>query len=76
MAGARPHRWQKEMKIRIATRDDAEAVRQVHLSAFPHGEGDIISQLAVNLLSEEASPPVFSLLAEADDIGIPSGVTP
>jgi putative acetyltransferase len=56
------------MKIRIATRDDAEAVRQVHLSAFPHGEGDIISQLAVNLLYEEASPPVFSLVAEADDI--------
>jgi putative acetyltransferase len=56
------------MKIRTSTLGDADAVRRVHLSAFPHGEGDIISQLAVNLLSEEASPPVISLVAEADDI--------
>jgi putative acetyltransferase len=56
------------MKIRIATRDDADAVRGVHLSAFPHGEGDIVSQLAVDLLSEEAAPPVISLVAMTDDI--------
>jgi putative acetyltransferase len=56
------------MKIRIATRDDADAVRRVHLSAFPHGECDIVSQLAVDLLSEEAAPPVISLVAEAGDI--------
>jgi len=56
------------MKIRIATRDDTDAVRRVHLSAFPHGEGDIVSQLAVNLLSEDAAPQVISLVAEADDI--------
>ena len=56
------------MRIRIATRDDANAVRRVHLSAFPHGEGEIVSRLAVNLLAEEAAPPVTSLVAEADDI--------
>jgi putative acetyltransferase len=56
------------MKIRIARRDDADAVRRVHFSAFPQGEGDIVSRLAVNLLSEEAAPPVISLVAEADDI--------
>ncbi len=56
------------MRIRIATRDDANAVRRVHLSAFPHGESEIVSRLAVNLLAEEAAPPVTSLVAEADDI--------
>ena len=56
------------MKIRIATRDDADAVRRVHLSAFPPGEADLVSELAVRLLSEEAAPPVISLVAEADDL--------
>jgi putative acetyltransferase len=56
------------MKIRVATRDDAEAVRGVHLSAFPQGEGDIVSRLAVDLLFEETAPPVVSLVSEADDI--------
>jgi putative acetyltransferase len=56
------------MKIRVATRDDADAVRRVHLSAFPQGEGDIVSQLAVDLLWEETAPPVISLVAEADEI--------
>jgi len=56
------------MKIRTATRGDADDVRRIHLSAFPHGEGDIVSQLAVDLVSEEAAPPVISLVAEADDI--------
>ena len=56
------------MRTRAATRDDADAVQRVHLSAFPHGEGDIVSQLAVDLLSEGASPPVISFVAEADDI--------
>jgi putative acetyltransferase len=56
------------MKIRTATRDDAEAVRRVHISAFPHGEGDIVSKLAVNLLSEETAPPVISLVADDYDI--------
>lgn len=54
------------MKIRPATRDDANAVRGVHLSAFPEGEGGLVSKLAVDLLSEETAPPVLSLVAEAD----------
>jgi putative acetyltransferase len=65
-AGDFPRR--KEMKIRAATRDDADAVRRVHLSVFPKGEGDIVSQLAVDLLFEETAPPVISLVSEADDI--------
>jgi hypothetical protein len=46
------------MKIRTTTEDDADAVRRVHLSAFPPGESEIVSQLAVDLLSEEAAPPM------------------
>lgn len=68
LAGATTLRWQKRMMIREATRDDADAVRRVHLSAFPQGEGDIVSRLAVDLLSEATTPPVISLVSEADDI--------
>jgi putative acetyltransferase len=56
------------MKIRTATRDDADAVRGVHLSAFPDGEGALVSKLAVDLLSEEAAPPVLSLVFDAGGI--------
>lgn len=55
------------MKIRKATQDDADAIRSVHLAAFPEGERDLISDVAVAMLSEEASPPVLSLVAEVDD---------
>jgi len=36
------------------------------LCAFPEGEKQIVSTLAVNLLSEETSPKTISLIAEAD----------
>jgi putative acetyltransferase len=56
------------MKIRIATQDDADTVRFVHLSAFPEIERDLVSWLAVALLFEKASPPILSLVAEVDGI--------
>lgn len=56
------------MKIRSATRDDEDAVRSVHLSAFPEREGKIISKLAVDLLFEKTAPPVISLVSEVDGI--------
>ena len=56
-----------KMKIRTAIKNDADAVRCVHLAAFPEGERDLISEVAVELLSEPASPPVLSLVAEVDD---------
>jgi putative acetyltransferase len=52
--------------IRTATREDADAVRCVYMSAFPEGEGDIVSKLAVDLLFEATEPPIHSLLAEAE----------
>jgi putative acetyltransferase len=58
------------MQIRIATRQDADEVRGVHLSAFPEGEGEIISKLAVDLLSEETTPPTLSLLADVDGVAV------
>ena len=54
------------MKIRTATQNDADAVRCIHLSAFPEGERDLVSGLAVELLTEEASPPILSLVSEVD----------
>jgi len=54
------------MHIRIATSLDRDDVRSVHLSTFPEGEGEIVSKLAVNLLSEATTPQTISLVAETD----------
>ena len=54
------------MHIRIATSLDREDIRRVHLCAFPEGEREIVSELAINLLSEEATPEIISLVAEND----------
>ena len=53
--------------IRVATSLDRDDVCDIHLCAFPEGEKQIVSTLAVNLLSEETSPKTISLVAEADD---------
>jgi len=54
------------IRIRVATCLDLDDVREIHLCAFPESEKQIVSTLAVNLLSEEASPKTISLVAEAD----------
>jgi putative acetyltransferase len=54
------------MHIRTATGLDRDDVRSVHLSAFPEGEREIVSRLAVDLLAEETTPPTLSLLAETE----------
>jgi putative acetyltransferase len=54
------------IRIRVATSLDRDDVREIHLCAFPEGEKQIVSTLAVNLLSEETSPKTISLVAEAD----------
>ena len=53
-------------RIREATNLDRENIREVHLRAFTEGERQIVSTLAVNLLSEETSPETFALVAETD----------
>ena len=56
--------------IRVATSLDRDDIREIHLCAFPEGEKQIVSTLAVNLLSEEASPKTISLVAEADGAAV------
>ncbi|MCK5102665.1 MAG: hypothetical protein KAR17_07615, partial [Cyclobacteriaceae bacterium] len=54
------------MHIRIATSLDRDDVRDVHLAAFAEGEREIVSKLAINLLSEETTPQTISLVAETE----------
>ena len=54
------------MLIRIATSLDQESIHSVHWSAFDKGEREIVSKLAVNLLSEETTPRTISLVAETE----------
>jgi putative acetyltransferase len=54
----------RKMKIRTATRGDADAIRELYLSAFAEDERDLVAQLAVELLFAEAAPPVLSLVSE------------
>jgi len=51
-------------RIRVATNLDRENIHEVHLRAFSKGERQIVSTLAVNLLSEETSPETIALVAE------------
>ena len=55
------------MHIRIATIRDRDDVRAVYLAAFPEGEREIVSKLAINLLAEETTPQTISLVAKTDD---------
>jgi len=54
------------VSIRIATSQDRDDVRDVHLCAFPEGEREIVSKLAINLLSERTTPQTISLVAETE----------
>lgn len=45
---------------------DRENIRKVHLRAFSEGENQIISTIALNMLSEETSPETIALVAETD----------
>lgn len=54
------------MNIRQATVADTEAVRAVTLAAFDEAEAGVVSQVAVDLLGEESSPPILTLVADVD----------
>jgi len=56
------------MHIRVATSDDRTDVHGVYWSAFGEDERELVAKLAVDLLSEIASAPVFSLIAECEDV--------
>jgi len=54
------------MNIRIATNQNRDDVQKVHLCAFPEGESEIVSKLAIDLLFEKTTPQTISLVAETD----------
>ena len=54
------------MHIRLATSHDRDDIHNVYWSAFPEGEREIVSKLAVSLLSEESIPRTISLVAETE----------
>jgi len=57
------------MHIRTATRLDREAIRAVHLAAFAGNEREDVARIAVDLLAEETTPGIISLVAE-DEGGV------
>ena len=54
------------MHIRTAINSDLDDIREVHLCAFPKGEREIVSKLAIDLLVENTTPQTISLVAETD----------
>lgn len=52
--------------VRGAASHDREAIRGVHLCAFPEGESQLVATLATHLLSEKTDPETISLVAEVD----------
>jgi putative acetyltransferase len=52
------------MDLRIAKIQDRDDVQRVYLCAFPEGEQEIVSKLAIDLLSEKTTPQTISLVAE------------
>jgi putative acetyltransferase len=56
------------MHIRLATSLDRDDIYKVHWSAFAEGEREIVSRLAVSLISEESNPQTISLVAETEGI--------
>ena len=55
------------MHIRKATHLDGDAISRIHLAAFAAEERDTVSELALNLLQEDTTPPTISLVAEGPD---------
>ena len=56
------------MHIRLATSLDRDDIYNVHWSAFAEGEREMVSKLAVSLLSEESTPQTISLVAETEGV--------
>ena len=55
------------MKIRESVENDKKSIRQIHLNAFNQYEGEIVSQLAIDLLEDKTALPILSLVAEQDN---------
>ena len=55
------------MKIRASVENDKKLIRKVHQNAFDQSEGEVVSQLAIDLLEDATALPILSLVAEQDD---------
>ena len=56
------------MNIRQATPADRDGILGVHALAFPESERDMVAQLAADLLAEQTTPHILSLVAEIDGV--------
>nr|VFK09491.1 MAG: putative acetyltransferase [Candidatus Kentron sp. LPFa] len=61
---------QQTMRIRMTTSRDRGEIRDIHLCAFSEDEREIVSNLAINLLSEETIPRTFSLIVKIGDTAV------
>jgi putative acetyltransferase len=52
------------MNIRVARSEDGNAIQRLYISAFPEGEGEVVSKIAIDLLDEKTTPTILSLVAE------------
>lgn len=55
------------MKIRESVENDKKSIRKVHQDAFDQSEGEVVSQLAIDLLEDNTAQPILSLVAEQDN---------
>jgi putative acetyltransferase len=53
--------------IRESVEDDKDPIRLVHQNAFVEPDGEIISQLAIDLLEDKTAQPILSLVAEQNN---------
>lgn len=54
------------IRIRNATNQDLDEIRDVHLQAFSEEESRLIAELADSLLSQKSEPATINLVAEMD----------
>lgn len=52
------------MNLRKTVSSDCESIRNIHLSAFPKEERELVAKLAVDLLLHPTTPPTISFVAE------------
>ncbi|MCK5716072.1 MAG: N-acetyltransferase [Thiomargarita sp.] len=55
------------MNIRESVEHDKKLIKKVHKNAFDESEGDIVSQLAMDILEDKTTLPILSLVAEQDN---------
>ena len=52
------------MSIRESKSDELNSIRLVHEDAFGEPEGEVVAQLACDILADESAKPLLSLVAE------------